>query len=117
MKTGRGKLWRRRPSFTVRPVPLYSPLSALQISVTPPSDLCQSPFFLKYGFIVGIGDVEGGRVRNRAFGPVSRLDEHLSVVGKNEEDDAVVCCLLPDSPRLGDPLGVSAISESLCFFG
>ncbi len=53
-----------------------------------------------------LGDIKGGRVRDRSFGAVSRLDEHLSVAGENEKHHPVIDFLLADAPRLGDAPGV-----------
>src|SRR6185369_2630592 len=52
-----------------------------------------------------VDDAMGGRVRERAFQAVSRLDPHLAVLDEHEEDGPVAELAAADAPGLGGAHG------------
>src|SRR5262245_34544945 len=48
-------------------------------------------------------DLARQRIRQPGLEPIAHLEPHLPVIDEDEEDDAVVQALLPDTPGLGEP--------------
>ena len=73
-------------------------------------DSLRKPAFIILGaelrFDMSLGDIERGRIRDRAFQAIADLDEHLAIVDENKEHRAVATIFLSDAPRLRNALRV-----------
>jgi hypothetical protein len=60
----------------------------------------------KKRFDVAFSDIEGCRVRKRAFQAITNLDKHLAILDEHKEHDPVATFFLADAPRLRDALRI-----------